>query len=180
MQNGKLFELYSQLIHDDDINPDADVTYQQSIFYHQIETTPNCFANDVIHWIILQIFLTKIGNVVYIFYPNWPTNMYADMFIIWETVFPDVLSTQSLKLWNILGNIACTVHNNTRPHLKLFWQQASHGTRKGIPGIRDFRYIDNTIRNQKLFSQMAENVCVEHASFTNLSKDPVPSRKEPT
>ena len=60
-----------------------------------------------------------------------------------------------------------------------FGHQCSHGARKDNPSLRDFRFNDNAIRNQKVFQQIASNVrgTQDQNIIIEFSCEPIPFQK---
>ena len=61
-----------------------------------------------------------------------------------------------------------------------FGQQRPIGTRKDNPSIRDFRFNDNSIRNQKILRPIvANNVCGQNTGMVDFTNEALPCRKKP-
>ena len=60
-----------------------------------------------------------------------------------------------------------------------FGQQRATGARKDNPSLRDFGFNDNSIRNQKIFRPIAENVCGQDIGMVDFTNEVLPCRKKP-
>ena len=59
-----------------------------------------------------------------------------------------------------------------------FGQQRAIGARKDNPSICDFKFNNNSIRNQKILQPIAGNVCEKDIGMADFTNEALPCRKK--